>query len=283
MERYLRSQMKIFTDGKNTPTFLLLGGLMALICSCGPNAIAPLPSPENPDSPIGTSIMLSSLTVDDDSPDEAMVALIGIEGAVGGEGHIRITTPRKDGSIIFPCTAKGSFVATLMALPGDLIAVSFMDSEERESLPIEFHVHSYEKPVARDEDRIGGGPPPADGKANQPGDSPSPIKHTEDSSNELALILNYANGIAHFTGPAGFIGAMDVLMIANEGDGNIYYTSADSSGAVDFSIPAQPGDLIVLFAINPLNNTMTTPASQFEIPGKSKPTADAADAAEGKN
>ncbi|HIA01863.1 MAG TPA: hypothetical protein EYN66_08125, partial [Myxococcales bacterium] len=66
--------MKIFTDGKNTPTFLLLGGLMALFCSCGPNAIAPLPSPENPDSPIGTSIMLSSLTADDESPDEAMVA-----------------------------------------------------------------------------------------------------------------------------------------------------------------------------------------------------------------
>ena len=244
------------------------------------NAIAPLPSPENPDSPISTSILLSSLTVDDDSPDEAMVALIGIEGAVGGEGHIRITTPRKDGSIIFPCTEKGSFVATLMALPGDLIAVSFMDSEERESLPIEFHVHSYEKPVTKDS---GGTVPPEDGKANQASDTPSALKHAENSSNELALVLNYANGQAHFTGAAGFIGTMDILMIANESDGNIYYTSADSTGAVDFSISAQPGDLIVLFAINPLNNTMTTPASQFEIPGTSKPTVDKASDAERNN
>lgn len=283
MECDLRSQMKIFTDSKNALTFGVLGGLMALFCSCGPNAIAPLPSPENPDGPISTSIMLSSLTADDDSPVEAMIALIGIDGAVSGEGHIRITTPRKAGSIIFPSTIEGSFVATLMALASDPIAISFIDSDERESLPIEMHIHTYETPEARAKAGIGGAPAATDEGTKQPDDRPGTIQLSEDDSNHLEIVLNYANDQAHFMGGPGFMGAIDVLMLANESDGNIYYTSADSSGAVDFRMPAQPGDLIVLFAMNPLNNTMTSPAVQFEIPGPSKSAVDAADSAARKN
>jgi signal peptidase I len=278
----------MFKDEINTRLGWLLASLAMLFAGCEPNAIEPLPSPGNPDSPITTSIVLSSLTVDEDSPDEGLVVVIGLDGAVAGVGQIRITNPRKIGSFLYPTRENGAFVASVEALPGDVIAVSFIDSELRESLPIDLEVQAYVAP--QHSEIIGGKGPPADGgdgsdggdggdgsdgdddgsgntgKAADVPKEPDFMAANEGGEASVKLVLNYANGQAHFIGGENFIGANDILVIANESDGNAYYTTADDNGAVDFSFPAQPGDTVVMFSQNPLNPALTSPAHKFVIP-----------------
>ena len=250
--------------------------LLSLVLGCEPSSIRPIPSPLDPPPPIETSIIVSSLTAAEESPSEELVALVGIDGAVIGAGEIRITNTRKSGSVLYEATDEGAFVATVLALAGDELAISYIDKEGSESEPLALLIQTYESPLTKGDDQVDPGTDEAAFAGTEANDSNEPPTSPAGGSSDLngdgdaeaqvvQLTLIYIDGTVRLVGGSNFIGANDVLILANETSGGVHSTTADSYGAIDVSFPAEIGDLIVLFSTNPLNSNLTSPAVKFIV------------------
>jgi len=267
IEALTKESLQMSLNGNKFLLILAIAGLSLMVISCGPNTIAPLPSPAPVPSPL--NILVSSLTVDENKPKERLVAIVGTSGAVEGLGEVRLSIARKAVSNMIPTTEDGAFCSALMAIPGDVILVSFINTSQEESEPIELVVSSYTSP----ELLIGGGMDTERTAETPPQQVGTPNRMPQANTGDVVLpglTLAYADGIAQFTSTPSFIGNGELLIIANEGDGAIYSTNADETGAIAISFPASPGDSIILFSQNPLNPELTSPAQSVLIPNENE-------------
>lgn len=258
-------------------TIVTLLGFALTLVGCGPDAIAPLPSPLDDYEPNTTNILVSSLTVEEEAQKEQLAAIIGIDDAVAGRGQVRITNTRKVGeSSLFNSTEKGGFVATVLALPGDELRLSYIDEDQRESESIVLSVRAVAAPKALEPSNVGGGAGSDPDKENSSESgtdtepSPPATSATDldgDGSEEavINLTLIYTDGSARLVGGANFIGPNNVLVIANQANGSVFAATADEQGAIDQTFPAQLGDVVVLFSKNAINNSLTSPATSFVV------------------
>jgi len=244
---------------------------------CGPETIAPLPSPVDDYEPNSTNILVSSLTVEDETESEQLTAVIGIDDAVAGKGQVRIANSRRDGeSSLFDCTDKGGFVATVLALPGDELSLSYIDEDQKESRAIKLAVRAFNAPQTATQvdpgdkenkqtdqaEQFGGG---SDATPEAPASNARDLDGDGSDEAVIQLTLIYGDGTARLVGGANFIGPNNVLVIANQSDGGVYAATADGKGAIDQTFPAEKGDVIVLFSKNALNNSLTSPATSFVV------------------
>lgn len=273
-----------------------------MVASCDPTAIAPLPSPVQPDD---DRIVMSSLTVDEGEPTERLVAVVGFDGAVTGLGDVEFTNTRSGATMTIPSTEVGAFTTAIFALPGDTFDVRFSTEEGLRSDATQLQV-AIIMPADGDRANI-----PAGGSAGEPADSeddarPEPPKviwdnnfaaggDCEDGSEEdcpgeqpgtsgtgseaqppsdpdsdgkaqLAVEWWLADGELHITAEAGFTSPNAIVVAANQTTGGVHTTAADSVGGVDLSFPAQAGDQVLMFTQNPGDASLTSEAIAFTVP-----------------
>ncbi len=132
-------------------TLLMASALVMASCE-PPGAIAPLPSPLEPDDDkiITSSLMRAS---DSEAAEEKLVAVVGFDGAVEGEGMVRLVNLRNRVVDEYDSTISGSFSAAVLALPDDSYDVVYITADGRESKPVRLTVAAIEQ-ADRDSDTL---------------------------------------------------------------------------------------------------------------------------------
>lgn len=288
------------------PLALML--VMASISSCDPNAIAPLPTPVSPDNDriITSSLTAGEATEDTTEPQavpERLVAIVGLPGAVAGDGEVLLVNQRTGLESRVPATGLGTFSAALFAVPSDIYALRYVSPDGAESDAIEVGVTQFDpgsvtqlpsgsgagfqsdESGSKDGDGTMGdntddpdaSPPPAPGTsecetppceddASNATDQP-PVDATGGAERQtLALIWSIEDGALRLQAQPGTLAANSNVIISNSVTGAVQLEAADANGGLNVTVQATPGDVLLIFTQAANDPDATSPAQQFTVP-----------------
>jgi hypothetical protein len=238
------------------------------LAGCEPGTAAPLPSPLTPDD---TRLVVSSLTDKDDTAAESPVAVVGLSGAVDGEGTVRVTNTRTEVHDVVNSTSQGTFVSSIQALAGDTLSLVFI-VDESESTPVTLEISSYTPPSkgvgvpdpeAPPDPRMGG-------QSSESPKQPTANDTDGDADTSAMATAEHFNtddeGAYTFKSADDFIQPGHILFIVNLNKGTTVTATANESGAVEIVIVADSGDELLLFSQSTNDPNQTSPATIFTVP-----------------
>ena len=212
-----------------------------LIASCGPDAIIPTPSPYE-GTPDPTAIVTSALKGGGSTTEE--VGVVGLPGAVEGEGTVIVTLSGKDAPIEVRSAVNGSFALTVEAAWDDVLTFAYKpDGAKAASETVDVRVDTW--------------------AAAQAGTGldlmPDRLSATE------AALSWVGEETLRFVAIKGYLLANDFLVVANIERSEAWTAQSDEHGAATVDFKASPGDPFAVFARRPGTNK-TSPMNLHSAP-----------------
>ncbi len=251
--------------------------LTILCLGCEPDAIAPLPSPVEPD---GTRILLSSLTAveTEDNEENRLVSVVGTPGAVDAMGAVEITNVRTNETVSAVASIVGTFAGRAYGRPDDELRLIYVNAEGRRSRATNITISEYSPasslaaPDASNQPTIPGAPSEssestdAEPCAAEDEDCLTAGGGTTEGGEEIDWVASFSNGIVTLQGPIGFADQDSIVIVSNLNTGAVISANVDTdSGAIRVEIPAENGDTLLVFAQDSEDASLTSPAVQFLV------------------
>ena len=251
--------------------------LTVLCLGCEPEAIAPLPSPVEPD---GTRILLSSLTAveTEDNEENRLVSVVGTPGAVNDVGAVEITNVRTNEMVSAVASTLGTFAGRAYGRPDDGLRLVYVNAEGRRSRATNITISEYSPASslaatdASNQPTVPGAPPEssestdAEPCAAEDEDCLAAGSDTPEGGEEIDWVASFSNGIVTLQGPIGFADQDSIVIVSNLNTGAVISANVNTdTGAVRVEIPAENGDVLLVFAQDSEDANLTSPAVEFLV------------------
>lgn len=220
---------------------------------------------QGPPSPTGYEELAASLVyMSALSPQEAQgnVTLLGVSGAATGAIAVGVSVPEIDVDFTVPVGMDGSFATLLEGVYEDLeVELSYLASEGAgDGEPV---VLAVRRLTGQETDvpwiYYGG-----EGDNGEPSGGWAPSDLDVDGMVEVSA--PDANGVVTVQGVPGIVPTYTLIFVVHEPTGTSAVTQVLNNGSFNLRIHAATGDLLLLFAANPADPTLTTEDFELQVP-----------------